>query len=98
MWQNEKVDVYSFAVMCWELLSGRIPFEDVAMLEVGFAVRHVRVTTVGVSARGPGVSARGPSAAQVGRGAAQGAGGQRQEAEDQQRKEGRMNEGRSEPV
>eukprot|EP00249_Psilotum_nudum_P020785 c27846_g1_i1 orf=146-796(+) len=37
---NRKVDVYSFGIILWELLSGRLPFEDMSAVQAAFATVH----------------------------------------------------------
>jgi serine/threonine protein kinase len=35
---NRKVDVYSFGLLLWEMISGRIPFDDLTPLQAAYAV------------------------------------------------------------
>ena len=35
---GRKVDVYSFGLMLWEMLTGRIPYEDMTPVQAAFAV------------------------------------------------------------
>ncbi|KAG8052903.1 hypothetical protein GUJ93_ZPchr0001g30878 [Zizania palustris] len=41
---NRKVDVYSFGLLLWEMVSGRIPFDNLTPLQAAYAVatRHAR--------------------------------------------------------
>ena len=41
---NRKVDVYSFGLLLWEMVTGRIPFENLSPVQVAYAVaNNVRV-------------------------------------------------------
>ncbi|KAL6627240.1 hypothetical protein ACP70R_030966 [Stipagrostis hirtigluma subsp. patula] len=37
---NRKVDVYSFGLLLWEMVSGRIPYENLTPLQVAYAVAN----------------------------------------------------------
>lgn len=37
---NRKVDVYSFGLLLWEMVSGRIPFENMTPVQVAYAVAN----------------------------------------------------------
>ncbi|CAM0880269.1 unnamed protein product [Alopecurus aequalis] len=37
---NRKVDVYSFGLLLWEMVTGRIPYENLAPVQVAYAVLH----------------------------------------------------------
>lgn len=41
---NHKVDVYSFGIVLWELITGMLPFQNMAAVQAAFAVvnRNVR--------------------------------------------------------
>ncbi|KAJ7539028.1 hypothetical protein O6H91_11G085800 [Diphasiastrum complanatum] len=45
---NQKVDVYSFAIVLWELLTNRMPFEGMSNLQAAYAAafKNVRPTVV----------------------------------------------------
>ena len=37
---NRKVDVYSFGLLLWEMVSGRIPYENLTPYQVAYAVAN----------------------------------------------------------
>ncbi|KAK9146223.1 hypothetical protein Sjap_006126 [Stephania japonica] len=43
---GRKVDVYSFGLILWEMLSGTIPFEDMTPIQVAFAVANKNLRPV----------------------------------------------------
>ncbi|MQL92929.1 hypothetical protein Taro_025574 [Colocasia esculenta] len=43
---GRKVDVYSFGLLLWEMLTGRIPYEDMMPIQAAFAVVHKNLRPV----------------------------------------------------
>lgn len=35
---NEKADIYSYGIVLWECLTGKIPYEDMSAMNAGIAV------------------------------------------------------------
>eukprot|EP01121_Diplochlamys_sp_Union-15-3_P014022 TRINITY_DN4434_c0_g1_i2.p1 TRINITY_DN4434_c0_g1~~TRINITY_DN4434_c0_g1_i2.p1 ORF type:complete len:104 (-),score=13.48 TRINITY_DN4434_c0_g1_i2:49-360(-) len=37
---NEKIDVYSFGVILWQMIMGKVPFEGLSQIEVGVGIQN----------------------------------------------------------
>lgn len=43
---NRKVDVYSFGLILWEMVSGRLPYDNMIPFQVAFAVAHYNMKPI----------------------------------------------------